>query len=55
MAEAIYNDINMLNEITWLEKDKIKVLKICFGVFDVKKQDFYFKNAETNLHQLFFT
>ena len=42
MAEAIYDDIDFdeLNEITGLEKDEIKVLKICFGMFDVKKQDF---------------
>ena len=40
--EAIYDDIDFdeLNEITGLEKDEIKVLKICFGMFDVKKQDF---------------
>ena len=42
MAEAIYSDIDFeeLNEITGLEKDEIKVLKICFGMFDVKKVDF---------------
>jgi len=42
MAEAIYDDIDFeeLNEITGLEKDEIKVLKICFGMFDVKKVDF---------------
>ena len=42
MAEAIYDDIDFdeLNEITGLEKDEIKVLKICFGMFDVKKQDY---------------
>merc|ERR1711971_611665 len=42
MAEVQYDDIDFdeLNEITGLEKDEIKVLKICFGVFDVKKQDF---------------
>ena len=40
--EAIYDDIDFdeLNEITGLEKDEIKVLKICFWMFDVKKQDF---------------
>jgi len=40
--EAIYADIDFeeLNEITGLEKDEIKVLKICFGMFDVKKVDF---------------
>ena len=38
----IYADIDFdeLNEITGLEKDEIKVLKICFGMFDVKKVDF---------------
>ena len=42
MAETIYADIDFeeLNEITGLEKDEIKVLKICFGMFDVKKVDF---------------
>merc|ERR1712129_99340 len=29
-----------LHEITGLENDEIKVLKICFGMFDVKKVDF---------------
>merc|ERR1712080_807843 len=29
-----------LNEETGLEKDEIKVLKSCFTLFDVKKQDF---------------
>merc|ERR1719177_42463 len=42
MAEENYADIDFdeLNEQTGLEKDEIKVLKICFGMFDVKKQDF---------------
>ena len=42
MAEAQYDDIDFdeLNEVTGLEKDEIKVLKICFNLFDVKKQDF---------------
>merc|ERR1712119_136321 len=42
MADENYEGIDFeeLNEITGLEKDEIKVLKICFGMFDVKKQDF---------------
>merc|ERR1739847_135852 len=42
MAEAQYDDIDFdeLKEITGLEKDEIKCLKICFNMFDVKKQDF---------------
>merc|ERR1711976_513363 len=42
MAEENYADIDFdeLNEQTGLEKDEIKVMKICFGMFDVKKQDF---------------
>ena len=33
-------DFEELHETTGLEKDEIKVLKICFNMFDVKKQDF---------------
>ena len=33
-------DFEELNEQTGLEKDEIKVLKSCFTLFDVKKQDF---------------
>jgi len=42
MAQANYDDIDFeeLHEITGLENDEIKVLKICFGMFDVKKVDF---------------
>merc|ERR1712226_1373380 len=42
MADENYEGIDFeeLNEITGLEKDEIKVLKSCFTLFDVKKQDF---------------
>jgi len=42
MAEESYDgiDFEALNEETGLEKDEIKVLKSCFTLFDVKKQDF---------------
>ena len=42
MAEESYDgiDFEALNEETGLEKDEIKVLKNCFRLFDVKKQDF---------------
>merc|ERR1712045_47606 len=42
MAEENYDGIDFeeLNEQTGLEKDEIKVLKSCFTLFDVKKQDF---------------
>ena len=33
-------DFDDLHETTGLEKDEIKVLKICFNMFDVKNQDF---------------
>merc|ERR1712053_21092 len=33
-------DFDEINEATGLEKDEIKCLKICFNMFDVKKQDF---------------
>merc|ERR1712141_779686 len=41
-AEESYDGIDFeeLNEQTGLEKDEIKVLKSCFTLFDVKKQDF---------------
>merc|ERR1712150_429127 len=42
MAAENYDgiDFDEINEITGLEKDDIKVLKNCFTLFDVKKQDF---------------
>ncbi len=33
-------DFNAINEVTSLENDEIKVLKICFNMFDVKDQGF---------------
>ncbi len=33
-------DFDELHETTGLEKDEIKCLKLCFNLFDVKKQDF---------------
>merc|ERR1711893_194178 len=33
-------DFDEINEATALEKDEIKVLKICFNMFDVKQQEF---------------
>ena len=37
-----FDDINFeeIKEATGLETDEIKVLKLCFNLFDVKKQDF---------------
>merc|ERR1712117_944745 len=42
MAEQSYEgiDFDAIQETCGLEKDEIKVLKICFGMFDVKHQDF---------------
>ena len=42
MAQADYSDIDFdeVTEQTGLAVDEIKVLKICFGLFDTKKQDF---------------
>ncbi len=33
-------DFDEIKEATALEFDEIKVLKLCFNLFDVKKQDF---------------
>ena len=33
-------DFGAINEVTSLENDEIKVLKICFNMFDVKDQGF---------------
>ena len=33
-------DFDEIKEATGLEQDEIKVLKICFNLFDTKKQDF---------------
>merc|ERR1712053_33228 len=33
-------DFDEINEATGLEADEIKVLKLCFNLFDVKKQDY---------------
>merc|ERR1712039_744259 len=33
-------DFDEIKEATGLETDEIKVLKICFGLFDTKKQEF---------------
>jgi hypothetical protein len=33
-------DFDEIKEATALEVDEIKVLKLCFNLFDVKKQDF---------------
>ena len=33
-------DFEEITEATALEVDEIKVLKLCFNLFDVKKQDF---------------
>jgi len=33
-------DFEEIEEATGLESDEIKVLKICFNLFDTKKQDF---------------
>ena len=33
-------DFDEIKEATSLEFDEIKVLKLCFNLFDVKKQDF---------------
>ena len=42
MAQADFSDIDFdeIKEATGLETDEIKVLKICFNLFDTKKQDF---------------
>ncbi len=42
MAASEFEDIDFdeINEATGLEKDEIKCLKLCFNLFDVKKQDF---------------
>ena len=42
MAQADYSDIDFatIKESTGLEVDEIKVLKICFNLFDTKKQEF---------------
>merc|ERR1712122_27750 len=41
-AEQSYEgiDFDEIQEACGLEKDEIKVLKICFNMFDVKHQDF---------------
>ena len=33
-------DFDEITEATALEQDEIKVLKLCFNLFDVKKQNF---------------
>ncbi len=33
-------DFDEINEVTGLEKDEIKCLKLCFNMFDVKNQEF---------------
>ncbi len=42
MAQTDFSDIDFdeISEATALEVDEIKVLKICFNLFDVKKQEF---------------
>ena len=42
MAQADYSDLDFdeVTEQTGLAVDEIKVLKICFNLFDTKKQDF---------------
>jgi len=42
MAQTDFSDIDFdeIKEATGLEADEIKVLKICFNLFDTKKQDF---------------
>merc|ERR1711992_411981 len=42
MASTDFSDIDFeeITEATALEVDEIKVLKLCFNLFDVKKQDF---------------
>jgi calmodulin len=42
MAQTDFSDIDFeeINEATGLEHDEIKVLKICFNLFDVKKQEY---------------
>jgi calmodulin len=42
MAQTDYSDIDFdeIKESTGLETDEIKVLKICFNLFDTKKQEF---------------
>ena len=42
MAQTDFSDIDFdeIKEATALEVDEIKVLKICFNLFDTKKQEF---------------
>ena len=42
MAQTDFSDIDFdeIKEATGLENDEIKVLKICFNLFDTKKQEF---------------
>ena len=42
MAQTDFSDIDFdeIKESTGLEGDEIKVLKICFNLFDTKKQEF---------------
>ena len=42
MAQTDFSDIDFdeIKEATGLEADEIKVLKICFNLFDTKKQEF---------------
>jgi calmodulin len=42
MAQTDFSviDFEEINEATGLEHDEIKVLKICFNLFDVKKQEY---------------
>ena len=54
-------DFDEIKEATALEFDEIKVLKLCFNLFDVKKQDFLgsddlvsCKNYDKNLYLIGF-